>query len=400
MSSKQWMVAAGAGLALIGAAAWGWWHGAAATAYTARRTEFVQTIVASGHVETPHRIDLGAQITANVSAVPVAEGQRVAQGQLLIELDDRELQAAVRAAEAQLAQAEARLRQLVEVQGPVAALAARQAQVSLDNARAQHQRQSDLFRQGFIGQAALDDAVKARDLAEAQWRAAVKQAVSQQPSGSDFALAQASLDAARTALQAARVRESYARILAPAAGVLIARAVEPGEQVAPGRTLMTLSPEGLTQLVVQVDEKNLRHLVLGQPAQASAEAYPERRFAARLAYINPGINAQTGAVTAKLDVPQAPPELQQDMTVSVNIEVARHPQALVVPSDAVHEPAGAKPWVLRVEGGRARRVAIQVGASAGGWTEVLAGLQPGDRLLSASVVLRDGERVRLRDAAP
>lgn len=400
MSSKQWMVAAGAGLALAGAAAWGWWHGTAAVAYTAERTEFVQTIVASGHVETPHRIDLGAQITANVSAVPVAEGQRVAAGQLLIELDGRELQAAVRAAEAQLAQAEARLRQLVEVQGPVAALAVRQAQVSLDNARAQHQRQTDLFRQGFIGQAALDDAAKARDLAEAQWQGAVKQAHSELPSGSDFALAQANLDAARTALQAARVRESYARIVAPAAGVLIARAVEPGEQVAPGRTLMTLSPEGLTQLVVQVDEKNLRHLALGQPAQASAEAYPERRFAARLAYVNPGINAQTGAVTAKLDVPQAPPELQQDMTVSVNIEVARHPQALVVPSDAVHEPAGAQPWVLRVEGGRARRVAVQVGASAGGWTEVLGGLQPGDRLLSASVVLRDGERVRLRDAAP
>ncbi|MFT7775235.1 efflux RND transporter periplasmic adaptor subunit [Roseateles sp.] len=399
MSSKQWMVAAGAGFSLAAAALWGWWHGTAATAYTATRTEFVQTIVASGHVETPHRIDIGAQITANVNAVPVAEGQRVAQGQLLIELDDRELRAAVGAAEAQLAQAEARLRQLVEVQGPVAALAARQAQVSLDNARTQHQRQSDLFHQGFIGQAALDDAVKVRDLAEAQWRAAVKQAVSQQPSGSDFALAQASLDAARTTLQAAHVRESYARIVAPAAGVLIARAVEPGEQVVPGRTLMTLSPEGLTQLVVQVDEKNLRHLALGQPAQASAEAYPERRFTARLAYVNPGINAQTGAVTAKLDVPQAPPELRQDMTVSVNIEVARRAQALVVPSDAVHEPHGAGPWVLRVEAGRVRRVAIQVGASAGGWTEVLAGLQPGDRLLSASVVLRDGERVRLRGAA-
>lgn len=198
MSSKQWMAAAGVGLALAGAAAWGWWHGTAVAGYTARRAEFVQTIVASGHVETPHRIDLGAQITANVSDVPVAEGQRVAQGQLLIALDDRELRAAV---------------------------AVRQAQVSLDLARAQHQRQSDLFRQGFIGQAALNDAAKARDLAEAQWQAAVRQARSELPSGSDFAPTQATLDAARTALQAARVRESYARIVAPAAGVLIARAL-------------------------------------------------------------------------------------------------------------------------------------------------------------------------------
>jgi len=88
------------------------------------------------------------------------------------------------------------------------------------------------------------------------------------------------------------------------------------------------------------------------------------------------------------------------MTVSVNIEVARRPQAVLAPSDAVHEPGGAWPWVLRVESGRARRAGIQVGASSGGWTEVIAGLQPGDRLLPASIVLRDGERVRLRDAAP
>lgn len=401
MSSKQWIAAAGVAAALAGAAAWGFWRGTSATAYTVQRGEFVQTIVASGRVETPHRIDIGAQLTANVTAVPVAEGQHVEQGQLLIELDDRELQAAMRAAEAQLAQAEARLRQLVEVQAPVALLTVRQAQVSLDNARAQYQRQSDLFRQGFIGQAALDEAAKARDLAEAQWGAAVKQAQSGQPSGSDFALARANLEAARTALDAARVRETYARITAPAAGVLIARAVEPGEQVAPGRTLMTLSPEGLTQLVVQVDEKNLRYLALGQPARASAEAYPERRFDARLAYVNPGINAQTGAVTAKLDVPQPPPELRQDMTVSVNIEVARRAQALVVPSDAVHDPAGAKPWVLRVEKGRARHVGVKVVASSGGFTEVDdASLRAGDRLLSAAVVLRDGERVRLRDTAP
>jgi len=400
MVTKQWIVTAGVALVLGGAAGWGLWHGTSAAAYTVKRTEFVQTIVASGHVETPHRIDLGAQLTANVTAVPVAEGQRVERGQLLIELDGRELQAAVRAAEAQLAQAEARLRQLVEVQGPVALLAVRQAQVNLDNARAQYQRQSDLFHQGFIGQAALDDAAKARDLAEAQWSGAVKQAQSELPRGSDFALAQANLEAARTALDAARVRESYTRITAPAAGVLIARAVEPGEQVAPGRTLMTLSPEGLTQLVVQVDEKNLRYLVLGQPASASAEAYPERRFDARLAYVNPGINAQTGAVTTKLDVLQPPPELRQDMTVSVNIEVARHPQAVLAPSDAVHDPGSPRPWVLRVEGKRARRVDIQLGASSGGWTEVLAGVQPGDRLLPASITLRDGERVRLRDAAP
>ncbi|MCE4556304.1 efflux RND transporter periplasmic adaptor subunit [Roseateles cellulosilyticus] len=393
--SRQWIAAGVVGLVLVGAAAWGWWRGHALPSYTVLRGEFVQTIVASGHVETPHRIDIGAQITAPVVAVPVAEGQRVERGQLLMQLDDRELAVAVQAAQAQVAQAEAKLRQLVEVQAPVSALAVRQARLNMDNARAQAKRQADLFQQGFIGQAALDEAVKALDLSEAQWGSAVKQAESEMPSGSEFALARANAEAARSALEAARVRQGYARIVAPATGVLIARAVEAGEQVSPGHVLMTLSPDGATQLVVQIDEKHLRYLALGAPASASSEAYPEQRFQAQLAFVNPGINAQTGAVTVKLDVPRPPAGLQQDMTVSVNIEVARHADAIVVPSDAVRDPAGASPWVMRVEGGRARRVAVRLGASAGGRTEIVVGLQAGDRVLPATVTVRDGEHVRL-----
>lgn len=398
MSRRQWAVAASVALACTAAAGWGWWRGREVPAYTVTQGEFVQTIAASGRVEAPHRMDIGSPLTATVQAVPVAEGERVTAGQLLILLDDRELAVAVQAAQAQVAQAEARWRQLVEVQAPVSALAVRQAALNFDNARAQAERQRELFRQGFIGQAALDEAVKARDLAEVQWRSAVKQAESDQPAGSDFALARVNVEAARAALEAARVRQGHARITAPAAGVLIARAVEAGEQVAPGRTLMTLSPEGSTQLVVPIDEKHLRHLRLGAPAWASSEAYPDQRFAATLAYVNPGVNAQTGAVTVKLDVPHPPAGLRQDMTVSVNIEVARRPQALVLPTDAVHDIAGPHPWVLRVAGGRARRVAVQLGASAGGRTEVLQGLAAGDRVLPASRVVRDGAHVRL--AAP
>ena len=91
--------------------------------YTVQRKDFIQTVVASGRVETPHRIDLGAQITAQVVSVPVAEGQQVSKGQLLIALDARESEALLAQAELQIAQAEARLRQLREVDAPVAARA-------------------------------------------------------------------------------------------------------------------------------------------------------------------------------------------------------------------------------------------------------------------------------------
>jgi HlyD family secretion protein len=70
-------------------------------------------------------------------------------------------------------------------------------------------------------------------------------------------------------------------ILAPADGVLIGRNVEPGDVVQPGKELMTLAPSGETQILVQVDEKNLAQLRLGQKAIASADAYPREQLQRR-----------------------------------------------------------------------------------------------------------------------
>jgi HlyD family secretion protein len=161
---------------------------------------------------------------------------------------------------------------------------------------------------------------------------------------------------------------------------------------------MTLSPKGKTQIVIAVDEKNLHLIALGQKALVSADAYPQQKFKAELVYINPGVNAQTGSVDVKLDVPQAPDVLRQDMTVSVDIEVARRPQALLLSTSAVHEADGNAPWVLRVEEGRAVKVPVRVGLRSGGLAEVLEGLQAGDLVLPGSV-LQPGQRVRAVAAA-
>ena len=325
--------------------------------------DFVRTVVASGRVQAPHRVDIGAQIVGTVAEVPVAEGQTVAANQTLVVLDSRELRAAAAQADVAVAQAQARLRQLTELQVPVAVQALRQAQVSLDNARAQLQRQQNLFEQGFIGQAALDDARKGVDLADSQVRSASEQLRTLRPSGSDFALAQTALEQARANAEAARARLAYATVRAPSAGVLINRDVEPGDVVQPGKALMVLSPSGDTELVVQIDEKNLGLLALGQHALVSADAFPDQRFAAELVYINPGVDAQRGSVEVKLRVASPPPYLRQDMTVSVDIEVARRTQALLVPSDALRDADSGSPWVLVVEDGRAPQATGDVGTA-------------------------------------
>jgi HlyD family secretion protein len=390
------------GLAMTGtvvALALQWWWGPSVATESVVRSDFVQTIVASGHVEAAHRVDVGAQITGTVSQVPVAEGQSVKAGDLLVLLESAELNAALRQADVAVVQAQARLRQLREVQAPVAEQALRQAQTNLDNARSQLRRNQDLFQQGFIGEAALDDTRKAVDLADAQVRSTQKQLETMRPSGSDYALAEAALAEAQASAQAAKARAGYARIAATVDGTLIARNVEVGDVVQPGKVLMTLSPAGPTQLVADIDEKNLHLLNIGQQALASADAYPQQRFGARLVYINPGVNAQTGAVQIKLDVPSAPEVLKQDMTVSVDIEVARRTRVLLAPSSAVHDADGNAPWVLRVQDGRALRSAVRLGLRSGGFCEVVEGLREGDRVIPVAAAVSAGARIRATDAS-
>jgi HlyD family secretion protein len=163
---------------------------------------------------------------------------------------------------------------------------------------------------------------------------------------------------------------------------------------------MTLSPAGRTQLVVAIDEKNLHLLALGQKAVVSADAYPQQRFAAEVAYINPGVNALTGSVDVKLAVSAPPAVLSQDMTVSIDIEVARHPAVLLLATGAVHDADGPSPWVLRVEGGAATRRPIRLGLRSAGFVEVVEGLQSGDRVIPVAAALAAGDRLRIMAPVP
>jgi len=296
-------------------------------------------------------------------------------------------------------QAKARLRQLQELQRPVAAQALRQAQATLDNARAQLGRQEGLFRQGYVGQAALDEARKAVELADAQLGAAGKQLETTQPGGSDEAIATAALAQAQANADLARARLRYATISAPVDGLLISRDVERGDVVQPGKALMVLSPTGETQLVVQFDEKNLGLLAVGQKALASADAFADQRFAAEIVYINPGVDVQRGSVQVKLRVASPPPYLRQDMTVSVDVEVARREHALAVPVELLHGADTAQPWVLKLVSGHARRQAVRLGLRGTGLVEVLEGLQPGDQLVPPAAGVREGGRLRTASAA-
>ena len=398
---------AGKGAALLAAlllAAWAaprWVLGPEVAVLTVVQRDFVQTVVASGRIETPHRVDLSAQITGTVQRVPVAEGQTVAAGTPLIELESTELRASLSQAELAVQQAEARLRQLREVQVPVAEQTLTQTRANHDAAQRALTRARELLGQGFVGQAALDEAQRAEQVAATQLRSAQQQLESARPAGSDAAVAESALAQARAGAEAARARLGYATVRAPLAGTLITRNVEPGDVVQPGKVLMVLSPQsdsGETQVVVQIDEKNLRLLRVGLSALASADAYAQQRFPTELVYINPGVDAQRGSVEVKLRVASPPAYLRQDMTVSVDIEVARRPAAVLVPGEALRAADSSSPWVLKVDGGHARRQAVTLGLRSNGWAEVLQGLHDGDLVVpvagTAAAAVTDGTRIR------
>ncbi|HYO27269.1 MAG TPA: efflux RND transporter periplasmic adaptor subunit [Azonexus sp.] len=376
-----------------------WWRGATVAVETVIRRDFVQSVVASGRVETAHRVEIGSQITGTVVRVPVNEGQSVKVGDILVELEAAELDAAERQADMAVAQAQGRQRQMREVQVPVAEQALREAEANLAKARSLLRRNQELAQRGFIASAALEEFDRAVTVADAQVKSTQRQLVTAGPAGSDYALAGTAVAEARASADLAGARADYAVIRAPVGGTLIGRNIEVGDVVQAGKVLMTLSPVGRTQLVVEIDEKNLRLLTIGQHALASPDAYPQMRFAADLAYINPGINALTGAVQVKLDVPSPPAELRQDMTVSVDIAVARRPNAVLIPASAVHDGEGGAAWVLLLKDGRSVRRPVRLGLRSGGYAEVLEGLSEGEGVIPASLAIAPGARVRAATVA-
>jgi len=357
---------------------------------------FVQTIVASGHVESPHRISISAQITGTVADVPVLEGQTVEKGQLLIALENTELHSALRQAQASEQQALSNLRQLRELKAPVAVQTQMQADANFVSAKNNLARTLELFDKGFIGAAARDEAERAFQIAQSQRAIDQQQSASLRPGGSEMALAQATLKQAHATVDAALARLRYSTIQAPRAGTLIARNVEIGDGVIPGKVLMTLSPKGAMQLVLQIDEKNIKWLHINQMALASADAFPDKKFQAQLVYINPSIDSQRGSIEVKLDVKYPPLELKQDMTVSVDIEASRIENAFLIPMSSVHDYDTHTPWVFLVQEGKVRKQAIVLGLESKGFAQVVSGVKAGDMVVPTQTThLSDGSRVRV-----
>lgn len=360
-----------------------WWQGPLVASYRISAMPLVQTVVATGRVSTVARAQVGSEITGVVLERRVQEGDRVARGDLLLVLKSDEITAQVR-------QAETALAELTSNRRPQAAVDLANAKAQLEQASREANRRRDLTEPGIVSAEMREQAEKAERLARNNFESARLKATALAPGNVEERLLRERLAALQAQLAKTQIR-------AEMAGTILTRHVEPGDVVQPGKTLLTISLAGDTEIRVPLDERNLPQLALQQPASVIADAYPDQPFPARINFIAPSIDPQRGTVEVRLAVNPVPEFLRQDMTVSVNIETAKRERALVIPNDALTDVQGTQATVLLVRQGKIQRQCITLGLRGLAMSEVMAGLKSGDEVLATPTTsLAEGTRVRVK----
>lgn len=390
------------GLALaaaIGSGAYAWTTRAPSVdVVVVRRGPLVQRLVTTGRVMAPARIELGSTVLGEVVEVRVQDGARVAEGELLVRLDDTIARAEVAQAKAALGSAHARVGVVGRVTSRLAERTVEERVTGFDRAEREFQRTRQLHAEGALPDAELDAAQATLDVARSQLAAARASLQSTSPGGDEYSATAATATEARAALAVAEARLAATRVEAPTAGVVLERKVEPGDVVQPGAGLLTLLGDGAPRLSAEADEKYLGVVSIGQAATAVADAVPDQPFPARLTYVAPAVDPGRGTVELRFSVPEPPPFLRPELTVSVNLDVARREATVTLPLAAIRDAAGAAPWVLIVVEDHLERRPLRLGIRGDERIEVLEGASEGERVVVATgPVPAAGARVSPRE---
>ena len=311
--------------------------------------EVEQTYAAEGVVEAVKLSTVAAQISGRVVAVNFDVGDRVNKGQVIVRIDPTEVNQAYAASQAQIAQAEATLR----------------------NAKAQFERTQRLVERKFVSDAALDKAQ------------------------ADYLAAQAQRAAAEAGGGQAAATRSYASVIAPYSGVVSARHVELGEIAVPGKPLMTGFDPGELRVTASLPQFQLDTVRKFARASVEFQALNKRIEASRMAIL-PAADSQTHTTQVRLDLPAGIEGLYPGMFARAYFAIGRV-KKLLIPASAValrSEVAGA--YVVG-ENGDIRFRQLRLGEPAGGGeVEVLAGLAPGEKLaldpVAALAALKRGSK--------
>ena len=302
------------------------------------RRDLTAMVTCSGTIEPKRKVDVSANAMGTIIRLAVKEGQQVAEGDLLMEIDPSEYRAAVRALEATILSSRADLEL---------------AEASLEKAVLDRDRAEKLFAEGLTSE---------ETLSAARTNARIEQA-RVQATGHRIGQYQANLDKAVHDLE-------KVTITAPMAGVVTRLNVEEGENAImgtlnnPGTVLLVISDLGTMEAWVEVDETEVVDVRLGQPAEVTIDAFPDRKFTGAVTEIgNSPVRIRTGSSSeavdfeVKITLQDVPQNIRPGLTAKAEIKVAERKEALAVPLGAVT----VREWPLkdseirRYNGSRARK---------------------------------------------
>ena len=321
-----------------------------------RRGEIVRSVSASGALEALVTVEVGSQISGQVTQVLVDYNDTVRKGQVMAVLDPQNQRSAVEQSQAQIASA-------------TAGVAQAEAQVAL--AQAEYDRQKFLFDRQIIAQAALDTAQASLRTAQAGVRQARAQVQQQQAS-----------------LRANQATLGRTTIIAPIDGIVIDRQIEPGQTVASGlnvAVLFTLAQDlGRVQALINVDEADIGSVRVGQPVKFTVDAYPNDNFTGQVTQIRslPTTESSVVAYTVVVEADNPGSRLLPGMTANAEIILEQRPNVLRVPNAALRfTPADVQAQQASQQGAGG---GSPFGPAAGG--QRAAGGAPGRGNMAAAII--------------
>lgn len=301
-------------------------------------------------------VNIFSRVDGYIAKIYVDKGDLVKANQLLVEIDHTDYVHAVNQAKANLLSAQAKV---VQQDAGV-----RNATLTLDRMQA-------LIKDQFVSQQDLDTALVNRDAA-----VALQDSLRAQVQQMTVALAQAETNLA------------YSYIRAPFAGYIAERNLDPGAYVSGttaststvSRGILSVHDVETVRTLIEVVEKDVPLVQVGQRADVRAEAYPNEVFEGRVTRIVQALNRATRTMTVEVDLPNKDHRLKGGMFARVEVLVGKHPQAIQIPLDAVSRLEESQ-YVYVVKDGKAHQVPVELGARADNRVEVLKGLTGDEQLI-------------------
>ncbi len=353
---------------------------------------------------TPFRtVSLRSQVEGRLLALNVDIGDTVNKGQIIGQIDDALLKTAINQAEAELASLKSEVAR-INAQISNARVEVERTRLQLQQQQADSQRQQKLAQQGAIAKQTAEQAATEAQTAAQVLRAAQESVRVEQQS---LAAAQGRVVAQQAAVAEAVEKSSYARLISPISGVILARVTEPGNLLQPGNELLKIGDFNRVKVEVQVSELELAKIRVGQSVQVRLDAFPNQTYSGTVSRISPAADPTARLVPVEVIIPN------QDGIGSgllARVDFTSQEQAnIVIPESALQKDrkssseensqpndrgkifvlnSSEKPTVSARE--------VKIGKNVDGKVEILSGLQAGEKFVARSgEPLKDGAAVRL-----